>query len=190
MPRCEEVTRAVEKGARANVFRLRLLIEGRWLQASVQTDFPRLIDLLNSGRGTLAAEQVTLQGDVYSYPGDKPCAGTVRLERAIAVVPLGDEKGDAQPEATSAGIATTVRLGAGPFEVTGQIRLREGACLAALLDDEEGRFVVVRQATLRRADGGGPVERHDLLLLNRDLIDYLLPAPPLPLFDLVQGLLD
>jgi hypothetical protein len=164
----------------------------RWLQASVETECARLIDLLNGDGRLIKAEQIALQGDPYVYRGDTPSSGCLCPGRAILVVPLDVEAsaGVAGPGQGQGDGSDLARLGVGPFEVTGHLRLPEGASLEECLFQAEGRFIAVSRATVRRADGAGPVERLELVFVNRDRLDYVLPAPALPLFDLTQGQLD
>jgi hypothetical protein len=166
--------------------------ESRWLQASVETDYPRLIDLLNGDCQLVRADQVVLQGDMYVYRGDTGSSGCLCPGRALLVVPLDAEEstGVAEP-GHRGGVGTDLaRLGVGPFEVTGYVHLPEGTSLDECLVQAEERFIVVNRAVVRRADGAGPVEHQGLVFVNRERIDYLLPAPALPLFDLTQGQLD
>jgi hypothetical protein len=151
-----------------------------------------LLDLLNGDCRLIKADEIVLQGDLYVYRGDTTSSGCVCPGRAILVVPLDAEAsaGIAESSPRSSEVSELARLGVGPFEVTGHVHLPEGGSLEGCLSQTEGQFLVVSRATVRRADGVGPVERQELVFVNRERLDYLLPAPALPLFDLTQGQLD
>ncbi|MHB1005456.1 MAG: DUF6812 domain-containing protein [Chloroflexota bacterium] len=188
----------LEEGSATGEKRLRycFVTESRWVLGTVRLDHSDLHSLLNTiAGGTLMAEDVVLQSDVYAYrSGEQAEYASIKPERVLFVMPVDEQAAAAEDDDRPGGNqpCKEVRIGVGRYEILGTVHLHPGGNLNTVLVGADERFLAVRRAVVRRVDAPGLLERREVVLVNRERIDYVLPAPPLPLFpaDYAQGLLD
>ncbi len=172
--------------------RLRFVTAERWLLGHVDVGRHRLLDLLNAEPGEgIVVEQALLQSDLYPYrEGEGPGFAVLNPAHVILIVPAEEAAVGAlrAPQAACLhGRAELTRVGLGAYEVVGNLHLptdvslREGALAAG------ARFLTVTDAAIRRIGGVGYLEQQEIVLVNRERIEFLMPGTAAPLFGVDEG---
>ena len=160
--------------------RFRFRTEHRWISGSITTPQRRLVDVLNGegSGGIVSGEQVSAQGWLdASGPASYPSA-SLNTAAVLYAVPVEDGEGPKpDPYAWVKKRPERVRVGIGPFEIVGDAYLVEQSSLRDVLVLAKPRFIVVGRAVVRRIDDPSFVEEHQVLLVNRERLDFVAPEP-------------
>jgi len=176
----DEMATSGLSGLSVQRIRFRFRTEHRWLSGSMSTVQRRLVDVLNGegSGGIVSAEEVSAQGwldagGAASYP-----SVNVNTAAVLYAVPVEDGDGPrGDPHARIKKRPERVRVGIGPFEIVGDTYLVEQSNLRDVLALARPRFIVVGKAVVRRIDDPDFVEEHQVLLVNRKRLDFIVPEP-------------
>ncbi|MBI4284040.1 MAG: hypothetical protein HY663_06185 [Chloroflexi bacterium] len=156
----------------------RLSTGNRWMIGHVTTPHRRLVDLLNQEyRQSLLVEELSVFGrSEHNDVSDKCKYAYVKPPSILFAAPM-DEAAD-----TSRAVEQflwvkkrqeQVRFALGPFVVVGNIHLLEDAKLSSSFLLAGERFAAVTKALIKRDDDSEFVEQEDVILVNKDRIEYL-----------------
>ena len=150
----------------------------RWITGYVNTPCHRLGDVLNSeGAGeALLAEDVVI-GDRREAAGDTSEYAIVNLSSVLFVVAVDDS---APPRRDTFAWVKKRRegilVGVGPYEIVGDCHVVDGATLRNPSALSKFAFIVITSAVIRQRGQSGPGEQHGTVFVNRQLVDFMVPA--------------
>jgi hypothetical protein len=156
-------------------FRARMLY--RWVDGAITTTHRRLGDALNreDSPGLLLAEEFFVEGSEHAT-GEG--FGALNTNAILYMVPIesGGPPTGRDPFAWVKKRPERVKIGTGPFEIEGDLYMTEGARLKDMLGVTKPVFVVLKDATIRRADDPGFLENHPAAFVNRRAMDFIVPV--------------
>jgi len=168
-------------GAYAYRLRFRFFTGARWISGEVTTTQRRLLDFLNMDHPQpILAEEASVQTQRDVVAGPTPTGDA--LVNAAAVIfaePLEDSQEPLPPGDPLLLVRKTperAKLVLGPYEITGDVYVAEGAGVFGALLGGRKRFVPVGKAVVRRIDEPCFLEEYPILFVNKDRIEYFSPA--------------
>ena len=168
--------------AQLSRMRFRFRLRSCWINGELNTVHRRLIDVLNVEHAeVLVAEKVSVQQcfDVSCTIAVVDCA-TINTSGVLFAVPLEETNGSPAPPNPLAWVKKRPEqaiTGIGPYQITGNVYLPEGSQLRDAFVAVRDRFFAVARAVIRLADNPDFVEEHNVVFVNRELMDFVAPAP-------------
>ncbi|MGH7863225.1 MAG: hypothetical protein ACREOS_13460 [Candidatus Dormibacteraceae bacterium] len=160
--------------------RLRARTLERWIEGTVQTVHPRLIDLLNGadGGGLIVAEDVSIAVDDGARSRTPAASSTATLNTNtwLFASPLDDDdrSGRDSFERVSKYI-DRARVGIGPYDIVGEIHLIPDTTLQTVQILARARFVVLTGATIERDRDRPTSTPLGVVCVNLRLVDFIAP---------------
>jgi hypothetical protein len=158
----------------------RIVTETVSIEGLIVSGHRRLGDVLNSESKTITIRDVTVQCHVESPKAKKQASfADVNIQTILFVLPLEEAFLDDQPKDPMVWVKKRpekVRIGIGPYEIVGDYYLAEAAVLEGALSVGVNRFLAFTHATIRRPDDPLYAENVKVVLINRQAIDYFMPA--------------
>ena len=165
--------------------RFRLATEDHWISGVISTVHSRLVDVLNSDFGViLLAEEASVRSWLSAH-SDAEGVNFVQINalEILIGIPIEEDRRSSSPRDPLVWVKKRperVRIGIGPYEIVGNIYLAEGAVLEGLLAGLRYRFIPVTDAVVKRVDISSVTEEHQVVLVNRGRITFLMPATSRP----------
>ena len=169
----------IPQGPPRNRIRFRVRTPSYWISGHVFSSHRRLVDLLNSmdARGFLVAEEVTIRASLESSAvGETAERALVYSSSILFAIPLEEAPLHRDPHNWVSKRPEPVRAGIGPYRLVGSIHLVRESQLADALQAIP-RFVPLAPALIRHSTDLSLHEEHEVVLLNRDHLDYVAPGP-------------
>lgn len=167
---------------RPNKLRFRVYTRDHWLDGQFKSIHRRLIDLLNSedAQVGVVAEEVSIQGD-GCQPGHEVRFdhASVNVTSVLLAIPMegSDDPPPRDPYVWVRKRPVKVSIATGPYQVMGDIYLIEDGRLREVLQILKTRFIAVGNAAVSRVDDATFRETHEVVLVNRNLLTLIAPAP-------------
>jgi len=165
----------------SNRIRFRVRTIDRWLTGEVTTGQERLSDILNredTVNGLLVSERTW--ADESPIPTDDKDGASefaaINMARVLFAVPLEDRaQGPRDPYHWIKKRPDHVRIGIAQYEVDGDVYVVENGSLHDTIGLVRPQFFAVGVATIRDLSVLDVVQHHDIVLVNRRLVDYIMP---------------
>jgi hypothetical protein len=165
----------------SNRVRLRVRTIDRWICGESTTGQERLADIVNredTVNGLLVCERVW--SDESPTPTDDNGGAAefaaINMSRALFAVPLEDRaQGQRDPFHWIKKRPDPVRIGIAQYEIDGDVYVVENGSLHDTIGLVRPQFFAVGKATIRDLSVLDVEEHHDIVLVNRRMVDYILP---------------
>lgn len=169
-------------GAQKSSISFRFATQNRWISGRIETVHKRLVDVLNSeGTDIMSVDQVEVRdrrdGATCLTRAD---SAEISIAKVLIAVPSEDEPKAApwrDPMVWVKKKPEWARVGIGPYELTGQVHVAELGQVPGFFSVVRDKFIPMTQVTVKNLGDPTFAERFEILLVNRQYVDYAMAAP-------------